>query len=436
MPHLFVRRPLVALVALLSSAVVACSAEEAGTVDPAAVGAPAAETPVAAAPVTATDDVVATESTSAGAPVLVESAPLPENASGVEGGAAADPGEGRAGDATATDEGLPEEPAPEVPAAAPAVAAKTLATYRGVNLSGAEFGSTVPGKFGLDYTFPSSAEVDYYMGKGANTFRIPSRWERLQTSAYATLDATYLGKLDALVVYATKKGAKVVLNPQNFARYYNKVVGTTDVPNAAFADFWKKIATKYKGNPNVLFNLMNEPHDLPSEQWVGAANAAIVGIRTTGATNTIIVPGNAWTGAHSWNEKYYGTPNAVAMLKIADSKNNVLFEVHQYLDADSSGKSDQCVSKTIGSERLKGFVKWLRDNGKKGFLGELAGGRNANCYAAVSDMLKYVGESSDVMSGWLWWGAGPWWGETYPFSLDAIAGKDRPQMSVLAPFLR
>ena len=83
-----------------------------------------------------------------------------------------------------------------------------------------------------------------------------------------------------------------------------------------------------------MFNLVNEPHTMPTEQWVGAANAAIAAIRVAGASNVIHVPGNAWTGAHGWNSSYYGTPNAKAMLDIVDPIDNLFFEAHQYLDSD------------------------------------------------------------------------------------------------------
>ncbi len=56
----------------------------------------------------------------------------------------------------------------------------------------------------------------------------------------------------------------------------------------------------FKGNPKMLFGLMNEPHGMPTEQWLGAANAAIQSIRAAGAPQLILVPGNAWIGAHSW----------------------------------------------------------------------------------------------------------------------------------------
>jgi endoglucanase len=306
--------------------------------------------------------------------------------------------------------------------------------YRGVNLAGAEFGSNLPGVYGTDYTFPTTSEVDYYLGKGMNTFRVEFRWERLQPTAYGAFDATYATRLDQLVTYATSKGAHVVLNPQNFARYYGNTVGSAQVPDAVFADFWKQLSAKYAANALVMFNLVNEPNTMPTEQWVSAANAAIQGIRSTGATNTIIVPGNAWTGAGSWYDTSYGTSNAVAMLNIVDPGDNVLFEAHLYMDADASGGSSTCVRTTMGSERLAGFVKWLRDNHKKGFLGEFAGGDNATCNAAVTDLLTSIHAASDVMEGWLWWAGGPWWGD-YQFTLDPKNGVDRPQWALMSPWL-
>jgi endoglucanase len=224
------------------------------------------------------------------------------------------------------------------------------------------------------------------------------------------------------------------LDPQNFARYYGQTIGSANVPNSVFADFWGRLSAKYASNSKVMFNLVNEPHDISTEQWVAAANAAIAAIRAAGANNVIVVPGNGWTGAHSWTDSYYGTPNSVAMLKIVDPKDNSLFEVHQYLDSDSGGANGSCVSTTIGSERMTAFVQWLRDNKKKGILGEFAAGDNATCKAAITDMLNYIYESSDVMTGWHWWGGGPWWGE-YDFTLEPKNGVDRPQMAWLTPFI-
>lgn len=326
-------------------------------------------------------------------------------------------------------------PSDQPPGQDPAPYASPGVPFRGVNLAGAEFGSALPGAFGKDYTFPTRTEVDYYLARGMNTFRVGFKWERLQPAARSAFDGAYFERLDAIVSYAVSKSANVILNPHNFARYYGETVGSSKVPNADFADLWRRLAEKYSGSPKVLFNLVNEPHDMSTEQWVGAANAAIAAIRSAGANNLVIVPGNGWTGAHSWNSTYYGTPNSTAMLKITDPKDNIVFEVHQYMDGDSSGGSGSCVSTTIGRERLQSFVKWLRDNGKKGFLGEFAGGDNGTCNTAVKNMLDYVHASSDVIVGWTWWAGGPWWGE-YKFTLHPKNGADRPQMALLTPYLK
>jgi endoglucanase len=185
---------------------------------------------------------------------------------------------------------------------------------------------------------------------------------------------------------------------------------------------------------------------MPTEQWVGAANAAIAAIRAAGASNLILVPGNAWTGAHSWFDSWYGTPNAVAMRNIVDPGHHFAFEVHQYLDSDASGTSSTVVSRTIGSERVAAFTQWLRTYGYRGLLGEFAvagsmigsGGTQIGD-EALADLLGYIEGNSDVWLGWTWWAGGPWWGE-YMFTLEPQnLGQpnetDRPQLAVMQPHL-
>ena len=305
---------------------------------------------------------------------------------------------------------------------------------RGIHLAGAEFGSALPGEEGTDYDWPATTDIDYFAGKGMTVFRISFTWERLQKAAFADFEAAYFAKLDALVAHAGARGLTVIIEPHNFAKYYGDMIGSDAVPNDVFADLWKRLATTYAARPHVVFDLVNEPHDLPTEQWVSAANAALVAIRGTGARNVVQVPGNGWTGAYSWRSTDYGTSNAVGMLDVVDPGDNMVFEAHQYLDSDAGGEVGTCVSKTIGSERLAPFISWLRENGKKGFIGEMAGGHNATCNAAVEDMLQTIESSSDVLTGWVWWAAGPSWGD-YPFTLEPAGGKDMPELKILSPHL-
>jgi endoglucanase len=95
--------------------------------------------------------------------------------------------------------------------------------------------------------------------------------------------------------------------------------------------------------------------------------------------------------------------------------------MHQYLDIDGSGTHSYCISPTIGRERVQSATQWLKQNNKKGILGETAGGANNQCIQAVTNMLQYMEDNSDVWQGWLWWGGGPWWGD-YMFSMEPPNG--------------
>jgi endoglucanase len=306
---------------------------------------------------------------------------------------------------------------------------------KGVNLAGAEFGeSKLPGVYGTDFIYPTAASVTYFKNKGMNIVRLPFRWERLQPTLNTAFDGSELARLDAFVESVTATGVYVLIDPHNYARYRGDLIGSTKVPNSAFADFWSRLATRYKNNPKVILGLMNEPHDMPTEQWLNGANAALAAIRSAGATNLVTIPGNGYTGADGWTKNWYGTSNSITMKGIVDPGKNFIFEVHQYLDSDGSGKSPDCVSTTIGVERLQNFTAWLKTNGYKALLGEFAGGNNATCNQAIKGMLEHMETNKDVWSGWTWWAAGPWWGN-YIYSIEPSGNTDKPQMAVLQPYL-
>lgn len=297
----------------------------------------------------------------------------------------------------------------------------------GVNLAGAEFAH---GTF-----WPTAQEITYFTDKGMNVIRIPFLWERMQPSLYGSFNSSQQSGLTTAVERVTATGAVAIIDPHNYARRGGSLIGSAQVPDAAFADFWSRLATLFKDNPRVIFGLMNEPHSMSTEQWVTSANAAIAAIRDTGATQRILVPGNAWTGAHSWTQSWYGTSNSVAMLSIADPDENIVFELHQYFDADYSGTSSTCET-DHGSDQLVAVTGWLRNHGFQGFLGEFAGADNADCRASVESALDYMDSNRDVWLGWTWWAAGREWGN-YIFTLEPTGGfsVDRPQMSWLLPYI-
>jgi endoglucanase len=302
----------------------------------------------------------------------------------------------------------------------------------GVNLAGAEFGSNVPGVFGTDYTYPTHAEIDYYASKGLGVIRLPFLWERLQRTEFGALDPTELSPLTDVVNYATSKGLKIEIEPHDYGYGFGALIGSAQTPNSAFADFWGKLAQHFESNPNVIFGLMNEPHDQSATTWLGSANAAISAIRGAGAASQeILVPGSYWDGAWTWTS----TDNAAVVgTGVQDPAHNFAFEVHQYLDSDGSGTHPGAVSATIGVERLTAITQWAEATGNHLFLGEVGVTTDQTSLTALDGMLTYMQQHTDAWQGATYWAGGPWWGN-YMFSIEPQNGVDKPQMAILVQHL-
>ncbi|KAJ3183450.1 hypothetical protein HDU87_006769 [Geranomyces variabilis] len=288
--------------------------------------------------------------------------------------------------------------------------------YAGVSESGAEWAPTsLPGVLGKDYAYPTTASLEFFLNNGANLIRLPFSWERVQPHLMRPISRSEIAHIDAIVQLVTSKGKTVLLDPHNYDRYDGSVVTPEQL-----ADFWTRMAHRFRNNPRVAFGLMNEPNSQPTEDVARTMQSAINAIRATGAKNLISVPGNAWTGAHSWSESWYGTPNSAVLGKITDPANNFVYEAHQYLDGDFSGQSASCQSPTVGVDALAGMTAWARGLKRQILLGEVGGGDNALCYQALENMFAYMRANSDVWVGFAWWGAGPLW-NNYIFDVEPSA---------------
>ncbi|KAH8158876.1 hypothetical protein CIB48_g9369 [Xylaria polymorpha] len=280
-------------------------------------------------------------------------------------------------------------------AAAPPPTEKRASRFQfvGVSEAGAEFGGkNLPGQLGRDYIWP-----------GQNAINLTG-----------AIDQAYANGLDQTVNFITGKGAYAVIDPHNYGWYYNNII--TDVN--AFGAFWTTVARCYASNSRVIFDTNNEFHDEDNTLVANLNQRAINAIRGAGATSQyIFVEGNSWAGAGSW----VSSGTADGMGKLTDPSNKLIYEMHQYLDSDGSGSSATCVSTTIGKEQLQAATAWLKANHKKAIIGETAGGANPQCIAALQGMLGYMADNSDVWAAWLWWGAGPWWGN-YIYGMEPPSG--------------
>jgi endoglucanase len=328
-------------------------------------------------------------------------------------------------------------PFSKVTAASSDAPAKLL---RGLALAGAEFGQLVPGQFGRDYIYPTPDDFKYCANLGFNVVRLPFKWDRLQPDLNKPFDEEEWGHLSGALQNAKDARLSVILDPHNYAHRrvrdddytVDHLIGSKRVPTAAFTSFWQDLAQRTKNEPHVIFGMMNEPADIAPDVWLEIANQTLAAIRASGASQLVLVPGVAYTGAHSW----YAAGNT-AMNALHDPGNNFAIEVHQYLDSDSSGRSGQSVSETIGRERLQDFQTWARDNKLQAFLGEFGCGRDAKSLKALNAMVREVESKPDVWIGWTAWAAGPWWPDDDPLRLSKNSkGEVPPQTKLLSGFAR
>lgn len=310
-----------------------------------------------------------------------------------------------------------------------AAADKPKVALQGVNLAGAEFGGH-PGKHAKTYIWPSAKDVNMYADIGMNVVRVPFSWARMQPDLYKDFDRAEIGRLDAVVKAASARKVTVLIDPHNYGGYRGKMIGSEEVPSAAFADFWTRMAAHYIDQPYVAFGLMNEPNKHKAKEWAAIAKEAIDAIRKTGAKQTIMVPGTRWTGAHSWFSGGIEASNASALENIKDPANNFVFEVHQYFDGDSSGTKPTCANEDVGVKRLEKFTAWLKRTGHKGFLGEFGASKDPVCLKALEKTLKHMADNADVWHGWTYWAAAKWFGN-YMFNIYPPDAEKFPQVGVL-----
>ncbi len=300
----------------------------------------------------------------------------------------------------------------------------------GVNLAGGEFGK-VPGRIYYDYSYPGASEIDYYVARGFKVIRIPFRWERLQPDLYGALSTGDQTALRSAVTYARSKGLVVVLDMHDYARRratssatVNSMVGSTLVTESALADAWRRISVDYQSDKNVWFGLMNEPNGLGADDWWRTVQQLVVDLRGQHITNKFLIPGNSWTGAHSWIK----SGNAALADKFFDPQNNFAFELHQYLDSSSAGTSPTC---SVGAgNRVDAALEWAEARKVSVFFGEIGAGPNTQCAVEYGAMLQKINASRAVL-GWTAWGGGKWWNTNYMFRLAPIADQPTFHMTML-----
>jgi len=287
----------------------------------------------------------------------------------------------------------------------PASASSTNLLFgRGVNLVGNN------GYYTQSTTWATDEGMKYYLGKGMRVFRLGFAWEWIQPRLGGDLDPTVLAALEREVDFLTGAGATVIVDVHNFMRRdlnferqpKNEVIigEAQEVSAAHFSDLWVRLAMKFKTNPRVMFGIMNEPHDVDGIKLAATYNTVLKDIRATGATNTILLDGYGFAHDLSWTGQPLGKPLGPL---VRDPGNNLVIDVHRYLDDYSAGQKQTC-NPGSGATVLVESTEWARANRMRLFLGEFAVAKNEACYKELRDLLAYFAANSDVWTGYTWFG--------------------------------
>lgn len=157
--------------------------------------------------------------------------------------------------------------------------------------------------------------------------------------------------------------------------------------------FWTEVATRYKDDGRVLFELYNEPHDVPWQVWkVGGSTGmgwTVTGmqqlydaVRATGAENLVIIGGLNWAYDLSQVPDY----------KIAGY--NIMYATHPY-----GGPSDRAPSTW---DSYWGFLAATYPVIATEF-GEITG----TCDPTYSDrLIKYADSHNASWTAWAWFPGG------------------------------
>lgn len=360
-------------------------------------------------------------------------------------------------------------PLPEVGSARGGPGSENGIQFRGVSLSGAEMPQLSElARQGIFIPFDDDATLFIY--KGMNTFRIPIVWEY-----WADIDgniqtlSNYYIRVKRVIQQLLARNATVIIDLHNYMRYHpsdvnlilnllntfpegNDIIGTgRNAPsNVAIARIWREMAFNFP-MPNIIFSLMNAPHDVPIGQVRSYIAIAIEAIRTAekqvriSAQNPhlILVDGGYFSRIDTWflsqpftqsNAFWFSAP-------IIDPANKVAISVHQYFDKDGSGSGryvdNECLTlneiRTSNNQSLNFdrywslFKDWVISHKVKIFISEFGVPDTPQCREVMNHVLTqwesfpFSQENESGLIGWtVWHGghSGSFWGQD-SLSLDA-----------------
>jgi aryl-phospho-beta-D-glucosidase BglC (GH1 family) len=182
---------------------------------------------------------------------------------------------------------------------------------------------------------PDQSFVANILSWHANAVRLPLNedcWLAINGAPGQYSGSAYQNAIAQYVSLLRTNGLYVILDLHWNAGGGNQSTGQQQMADSDHAPaFWQGVASMFKGDQGVLFDLYNEPHDISWGCWlnggcqvngwtVAGMNQLITAVRGTGAGNVIMAGGINWSGDLSqWLAN-----------KPTDPMNNLAASLHAY----------------------------------------------------------------------------------------------------------
>ncbi len=223
-------------------------------------------------------------------------------------------------------------------------------------------------------------------------------------SGAALFDPGYAGTVDRAVKDAEASGLDVILDlhwsdrgdlTASVAGQGQGQTGHADQQQMADVNskqFWTEVAGKYQNDGHVLFELYNEPHDIPWQTWLHGGtvgNYQAVGmqdlydaVRATGANNVLIAGGIGWAFNLS----------GVAGNRIQGY--NIMYATHPYYPQDPATQWDGKFG-YLATQDIAPVIATEFGDGTESCTGDWD-----------TNLAQYADQRHISWTAWAWWPAG------------------------------
>ncbi|MDA3892852.1 MAG: cellulase family glycosylhydrolase [Salinivirgaceae bacterium] len=209
---------------------------------------------------------------------------------------------------------------------------------------------------------------DMYKEAGFATVRIPVRWDKhTATTAPFEVDDDFMDRVEQIVDWGLDRDLFIVLNMHHEESFQNDYAGQKE----RYESIWSQISARFKDkSEKLIFEMMNEPHAIISQNEIDEFNVNVLGIiRETNATRNVIYSGKGWASANDMMEASIPDKNDAYLM--------AYYHSYDPWDFAGEGNGKWGTSSDIQQmiDRMSGVQDWSESNNIPVFIGEFGAQR-------------------------------------------------------------